>query len=66
MQSILQQIFGTYDITQIVTPIYDESGVLIHTVVEGSRIDFEYIAGVVLFAICLWSFFKLIGAVLKR
>lgn len=66
MQGILQQIFGFYNTNQIITPIYDEAGQVIHTVVEGSPVDVEYIAGVLLFAICLWSFFKLVGAILKR
>lgn len=64
MREVLQSIFGQY----VATPIYQviTSDGQASSVQVGSVIDVEYIAGVVLFALCLISLFKIVGAVLKR
>ena len=51
MKDLMVTIFGSYE------PIYGIDGV--------AGMDWEYILGVVLFAIVLYSFFRLVGMVLK-
>lgn len=52
MINIVRSFFGTY------TPIEGLEGV--------ASIDFEWIAGVLLFSICLISVFKLLGVFLSK
>lgn len=57
MLEILESIFGTY------TPVVDpETGFI---VAGWSGLDIPYIAGVFLFGIVLFSFFRLLGVILK-
>lgn len=56
LYSVITQLFGSY------SPLVDAEGVVI-TGIAG--VDFAWLAGVFLFAIVLWSFFKLIGGVFK-
>lgn len=76
MKELIQQIFGTYEpITYTVSTTvstYSEMGNSTVTqtgiqVASGmAGVDWEYLAGVLLFAIVLASVFKLIGVILKN
>jgi hypothetical protein len=57
MKTVIESIFGVY------MPIVDGEGVALIGV---AGVDWSYIAGVVLFAITLLCFFKLVGVVLKK
>lgn len=57
MKSILNTLFGVYE------PIVDASGV--HAV-GAAGVDWTYVLGVLLFAICLYSFFRIVGAVIQK
>lgn len=60
MKELITNLFGTY--TAIT---YEVSGTnIIPSGVAG--VDWTYIAGIVLFAICLLSLFKIIGTIIKR
>lgn len=70
MKSLITQLFGTY--TPVMTEnihyytfgeeVYAET---IEMVADGAAgLDWPWIMGVVLFAICLWSFFRLLGILL--
>lgn len=71
MKAIIEQIFGTYTPpTYAVTDYVDIDGTLTavttNIVPPGcAGVDWVYIAGVVLFAICLYSVFRIIGSVFK-
>lgn len=56
LYSVITQLFGSY------SPLVDSEGAVI-TGIAG--VDFAWLAGVFLFAIVLWSFFKLVGGVFK-
>ena len=57
MRTVIESIFGVY------VPVVNTEGVAL----EGmAGVDWPYIAGVVLFAIVLLCFFKLVGVVLKK
>lgn len=57
MRDLIVSIFGTY------TPVSDASGI----VPSGAAgVDWTFVGGIVLFAIVLLSFFKLLGVVIKR
>lgn len=56
MKEALLEIFGTYEPVVVTLP-------------DGTStacVDFAYVAGVVIFGLCLFSLFKLIGVLLKR
>ena len=57
MRDLITSIFGTY------TPVTDEAGVIVS---GAAGVDWPFIAGVVLFSIVLISFFKVVGAVIKK
>lgn len=57
MRDLIISIFGTY------TPVTDAAG----TALQGmAGVDWPYLAGVALFALVLYSFFRLLGVVFKR
>ena len=66
MTQILQDIFGAY--TPVTTEVYSDAGEYVGTVVASGMagVDWQYLAGVALFAIVLISVFKLLGVVLKN
>jgi len=66
MSEILQSIFGVY--TPITTEVYSDAGEYVGTVVASGMagVDWQYLAGVALFAIVLISVFKLLGVILKN
>ena len=66
MTQILQDIFGVY--TPITTEVYSDAGEYVGTVVASGMagVDWQYLAGVALFAIVLISVFKLLGVILKN
>lgn len=57
MQTVINNIFGVY------TPVMDSNGVIPSGM---AGVDWSYVAGVVLFAVVLLCFFKIVGAVIKR
>lgn len=66
MRDLMVQIFGTYE--PIRSAVYDQLGNYVdYTVVPGAAgVDWTYIGGIVLFAIVLYSFFRLLGVVLRH
>lgn len=66
MRDLIETIFGYYQ--PVMTDVYNEMGEYVgSTVASGSAgVDWTYIGGVVLFAIVLWSFFRLVGVVVKH
>lgn len=66
MHNILVALFGTYNPTAIVTPVFDSNGVLLRSVVTGYGLDVPYILEVLLFAIVLWSFLRIVGVFLNK
>lgn len=57
MQTVIQNIFGVY------TPIMDSNGVIPS---GAAGVDWGYVAGVLLFAIVLFCFFKIVGGLIKK
>lgn len=57
MLDLMSTIFGVY------TPIVDDSGVALSGM---AGVNWEYVGGVVLFAVVLVSFFRIVGGVLKK
>lgn len=66
MRDLIVTIFGEY--TPVTTDVFNDVGELVgSTVASGAAgVDWTYIGGVVLFAIVLWSFFRLLGVVLRH
>lgn len=71
LKSFVQSIFGTYTpitTSQAVTETVDGENIttLIDAVAEGAAgVDYEWIAGVAIFCIVLFSFFRILGVVFK-
>lgn len=64
MKDILLQIFGAYE--PVVVETTTAAGETVREVVGGvAGMDWPYILGVALFALVLYSFFRLLGGVLK-
>lgn len=71
MKSLITQLFGTYspvETMEIVPCVID--GVSQSTVIEvvasgAAGVDWPWVMGVLLFAICLWSMFRIIGSFFK-
>lgn len=61
MRTLITNLFGTY------TPFYNtDSSTGAITIVEGiAGVDWEYLCGVFLFGICLYSFFRVLGILFK-
>lgn len=57
MKTVIENLFGVY------TPVTGADGIIPS---GAAGVDWGYIAGVVLFAIVLFCFFKIVGAVIKR
>lgn len=65
MLSILESLFGTY--TPVTYESVSSTGALIEVIPNGlSGVDWPYILGVFLFAICLYSVFRILGVILSR
>lgn len=65
MRSLIISIFGTYTPVETVIGV-DSSDNLIYGVAAGmAGVDWIYVAGVVLFAIVLYGFCRLVGVLLK-
>ena len=66
MRALIEVIFGIY--TPVTTDVFDTAGNYVGSVVAfgSAGVDWTYIGGVVLFAIVLWSFFRLLGVVIRR
>ena len=68
MQDILTAIFGIYTpvTSDAVVSAADGSVAVVNQVASGmAGVDWPYVLGVLLFAVVLYSFFRLIGAILK-
>lgn len=65
MKDLIVTIFGAYE--PVTTAVYDASGAIVGQAVASgvAGVDWPYIAGVLLFAVVLYSFFRLLGMVLK-
>lgn len=69
MSGIVSAIFGTYSPkTQTVTQTLDNGSVVTsQEIIPGvAGMDWHWIAGVVLFSIVLWSFFRFLGVIFKH
>ena len=69
MSQVVTSLFGTYSPkTQTVTEhLSDGTSVSYQQYVPGvAGLDWNWLTGVMLFSLCLWSFFRLVGGVLKR
>lgn len=69
LTSVIASLFGEYTPrTQTVTEyLADGSSVTYQQYVPGvAGMDWDWLAGVGLFGLCLLSFFKIVGGVLKR
>jgi len=61
MKEIMQSIFGTYEPLTYVNELNEVR------YVEGiAGWDMQYILGVLLFAVCLYSLFRIIGLIIKN
>lgn len=55
--------------TEAMTTIFGEYVPAVYTLADGTTVtgpNFAYIGSVVIFGICLWSAFRLLGMVLKK
>lgn len=57
MRSLIISIFGQY------TPVFTVQG---DPVIGVAGLDWPFISAVLLFAICLWSFFAILGSIIKK
>ena len=66
MRDLMQSIFGVY--TPVSYGVFDAEGNLLYTAVAdgAAGVDWPYVGGVLLFALVLYSFFRLLGVVFKR
>lgn len=66
MRDLIQTIFGVY--TPVTYEVLGTDGAVLYTAVAdgAAGVDWTYVAGVFLFAIVLYSFFRLLGVVFKR
>lgn len=68
MKSIIVQIFGIYQPLTTDLPVLDGSGTIqVYNVIPSgfAGVDWQWIAGVFLFGIVLYSLFRIIGTILK-
>ncbi|MCI8593747.1 MAG: hypothetical protein HFF09_00640 [Oscillospiraceae bacterium] len=65
MKDLIVTIFGIYE--PVTTAVYDASGAVVGQAVASgvAGVDWPYLAGILLFALVLYSFFRLLGMVLK-
>lgn len=69
MSSVIVSVFGEYQgKTQTVTEVLaDGSTIEYQEYVPGlAGLDWHWLSGVLLFSVVLWSFFRMVGGVLKR
>lgn len=66
MKDLIFNIFGTY--TPVMTDSYTTDGAFNGTVVASGMagVDWPFVLGVLLFAVVLYSFFRLIGGLIKN
>ena len=66
MRALIESIFGVY--TPVTYDVLDAEGNVLYTAVAdgAAGVDWTYIGGVFLFALVLYSFFRLMGVVFKR
>lgn len=61
MKDLIVSLFGSYE--PVMTSVAGDSVQVVASGMAG--VDWEWIAGVVLFAIVLYSFFRLVGVLLR-
>lgn len=66
MRDLIETIFGVY--TPVTYDVLDAEGAVLYTAVAdgAAGVDWPYVGGVFLFALVLYSFFRLLGVVFKR
>ncbi len=66
MRDLIETIFGVY--TPVTYEVLDANGAVLYTAVAdgAAGVDWTYVGGVFLFALVLYSFFRLLGVVFKR
>ena len=66
MRDLIEAIFGVY--TPVTYDVLDAEGAVLYiAVADGAAgVDWTYVGGVFLFALVLYSFFRLLGVVFKR
>lgn len=64
MKEVLLAIFGEY--TPLTAPTLTATGEIVDVAIPGmAGVDWPYLAGVVLFGLVLYCFFRLVGVLLK-
>lgn len=66
MKDLIVTIFGEY--TPVTYDVLDADGSVLYQAVAGGAagVDWPYVAGVLLFALTLYSVFRIFGMVLRR
>ena len=66
MRALIESIFGVY--TPVTYDVLGADGAVLYTAVAdgAAGVDWPYVAGTFLFALVLYSFFRLLGVVFKR
>lgn len=64
MKAIMESIFGVYT-PVVVSEVAADGSVVTKTLSGLAGVDWPYVGGVLLFAICLYSVFRLIGVIFK-
>ena len=66
MRDLMQSIFGVYQ--PVSYGVLDTEGNLLYTAVAdgAAGVDWPYVGSVLLFALVLYSFFRLLGVIFKR
>lgn len=63
MRELMQSIFGVYTPVSVTENV---DGVEVVRYLSGvAGVDWEYIGGVLLFAVCLYCMFRILGGVMK-
>lgn len=66
MRLILESLFGVYTPVQGVIGV-DSADVPIIGIIPGvAGVDWEYVLGVLLFTVCLYAFFRILGIIVKE
>lgn len=65
MKDVILAIFGAYE--PVTTTVIDAAGETVTAVASGlAGVDWPYIAGVLLFGVVLYCFFRLVGVLLSK
>lgn len=66
VRTLIETIFGVY--TPVTYDVLGADGTVLYTAVAdgAAGVDWPYVGGIMLFALVLYSFFRLLGVVFKR